>query len=204
MSWEVKFNDASFHTDRLWNNTHALIDPGYPFIGMPFHEFEKFEADLKVKYPEHAINCTKEDWCIFNHPCSEIEKDMPDLMFSFPDENEITNTVTYKVPSKSFLFNDFDLVTDETFCHLGIVAQSYKEFDHFILGQVFMENFYVTYDATNPDQLRVGISQMVNWPVREEEKSISVFAEVTLVTIAVLLGFAIALIGIWICVRHSK
>ena len=39
MSWEVKFNDASFHTERLWNNTHALIDPGYPFIGMPFHEF---------------------------------------------------------------------------------------------------------------------------------------------------------------------
>jgi len=45
---------------------------------------------------------------------------------------------------------------------------------------------------------------MDNGQVQEEEKSISVFAEVTLITIAVLLGFAIALIGIWICVRHSK
>ena len=32
----------------------------------------------------------------------------------------------------------------------------------------------------------------------------STFAEVILITLAVLLGFAIALIGIWICVRHSK
>ena len=83
---------------------------------------------------------------------------MPDLMFSFPNEYTETNTITYKVPAKSFLFKDTDLFTKETYCHLGIVAQSYKEFDHFILGQVFMENFYVTYDATNPEQLRVGIS----------------------------------------------
>jgi hypothetical protein len=46
---------------------------------------------------------------------------------------------------------------------------------------------------------------MVDGEVAEkEEREISVFAEVILVTIAVLLGFAIALIGIWICVRHSK
>jgi len=46
---------------------------------------------------------------------------------------------------------------------------------------------------------------MYDGAVKEKEgKEISVFAEVTLITIAVLLGFAIALIGIWICVRHSK
>jgi len=158
---------------------------------------------LKVKYPQHPINCTKEDWCIFNTPCSEIEKDMPDLVFSFPTEHYLLSTVFYKVPPKSFLFNDFDLVTEETFCHLGIVAQNYKEFDHFILGQVFMENFYVTYDATDPDQLKVGISQMLDDQISTSEH-MSVFVEVTLITIAVLLGFAIALIGIWICVRHNK
>jgi len=35
MSWEVKFTHAGFHEDKIWENTHALIDPGYPFIGMP-------------------------------------------------------------------------------------------------------------------------------------------------------------------------
>ena len=86
---------------------------------------------------------------------------------------------------------------------MGIVAQKYNEFDHFILGQVFMENFYVTYDATNPEQLKVGISLNVNKQLANQEK-ISVFGEVVLITLAVLLGFAIAIIGIWICVRHSK
>jgi len=66
-----------------------------------------------------------------------------------------------------------------------------------------MENFYVTYDATNPEQLKVGISLNVNKQLANQEK-ISVFGEVVLITLAVLLGFAIAIIGIWICVRHSK
>lgn len=63
MSWEVPIDSAGFNTDNLWTDRHALIDPGYPFIGMPFHEFKIFEDDLKAKYPDHPINCTKEDWC---------------------------------------------------------------------------------------------------------------------------------------------
>jgi len=39
MSWEIKINDVGFHSDFLYQNKHALIDPGYPFIGMPYHEF---------------------------------------------------------------------------------------------------------------------------------------------------------------------
>ena len=30
--------------------------------------------------------------------------------------------------------------------------------DHWVLGGAFMENFYVTYDATNSEQLRIGLS----------------------------------------------
>lgn len=41
-------------------------------------------------------------------------------------------------------------------------------------------------------------------PVATGGDSMSVGAEVTLITLAVILGFVIALIGIWICVRHSK
>lgn len=63
MSWEVKFDNAGFNAEYLWNNTHALIDPGYPFIGMPWDSFKSFEKDLAEVYPDHAINCTKEDWC---------------------------------------------------------------------------------------------------------------------------------------------
>jgi len=30
--------------------------------------------------------------------------------------------------------------------------------EHWVLGGQFMENFYVTYDATNSEQLRIGLS----------------------------------------------
>ena len=122
MSWEVPIDYAGFNTEKLWTDMHALIDPGYPFIGMPFHQFKIFETDLAAKYPEHSINCTKEDWCQFDLPCSEIEKDMPDLHFTFPVDHNILSTVTYKVPAKSFLFNDEDSIYGTNSCHLGIVA----------------------------------------------------------------------------------
>ena len=31
----VKFDSAGFHTDDIWRNQHALIDPGYPYIALP-------------------------------------------------------------------------------------------------------------------------------------------------------------------------
>ena len=46
MSWEVKFDTAGFHTDIVWNNKHALVDPGFPFIGLPKDYFDAFKSDL--------------------------------------------------------------------------------------------------------------------------------------------------------------
>jgi len=36
---------------------------------------------------------------------------MPDLIFSFPIEHHLLNFGIYKVPAKSFLFNDQNLIT---------------------------------------------------------------------------------------------
>ena len=84
---------------------------------------------------------------------------MPDLKFTFPVEHNLLGFATYRIPAKSFLVKESD---DDTLCHLGVLAQLYSDTDHFILGQVFMENFYVTYDATNPDQHRLGLSYDVS------------------------------------------
>ena len=64
----------------------------------------------------------------------------------------ITNsdTVTFEVPAKSFLFNDTDLRTKLKTCHLGVVRQRFSDLDHFVLGSAFMENFYVVFDGENP------------------------------------------------------
>lgn len=66
-----------------------------------------------------------------------------------------------------------------------------------------MENFYVTYDGSDPEQLRVGLSYVYEDPV-EQTSEISTGAEVILIVMAVMSGFFIALVGIYICMRASK
>ena len=51
MSWEVKFDSAGFHSDTIFKDLHALVDPGYPFIGMPNNHFVHFKNDLTKAYP---------------------------------------------------------------------------------------------------------------------------------------------------------
>ena len=50
MSWEVKFSHAGFHEDKIWENVHALIDPGFPFIAMPWTHWLLFKEDLLNQY----------------------------------------------------------------------------------------------------------------------------------------------------------
>jgi len=45
---------------------------------------------------------------------------------------------------------------------LGLIGQNYSGSNVWILGQSFMENFYVTYDATDVNTLRVGLSYNVD------------------------------------------
>ena len=89
---------------------------------------------------------------------------MPDLRFTFAVNGR--DPVTYRVPPKSFLYSDVDYRTNITTCHLGIIGQKYNDMEHWTLGGAFMENFYVTYDAADPQQLRVGLSSNV----AEEER----------------------------------
>ena len=52
----------------------------------------------------------------------------------------------------NFLFEDAGQ------CHIGVINLKERS-DYIVLGQVFMENFYVTYDASEYyHYLRVGIS----------------------------------------------
>ena len=156
-SWEIGIESAGFSSDEIWSNAQALIDPGYPFIGMPANHFEAFHEDIRSTFIEEPVDCQQNDWCFFRRPCAELMETMPDLKFTFP-VNHALKSVTYKVPPKSFLYNDIDVKTGLGICHLGIVSLKYSSRDQFILGQSFMENYYIAYDASEPDQPRVGIS----------------------------------------------
>ena len=65
MSWEVQFDSAGFHSDTLFEDKHALVDPGYPFIGMPKNQFENFKNDLIKAYSIDEIICPDDEWCYF-------------------------------------------------------------------------------------------------------------------------------------------
>ena len=157
-SWEVKFDSAGFYSETVWKGWHALIDPGYPFIALPKQAFEMFKNDLMKAYPDEPVTCSDDEWCYFVSPCSKIVDSMPDLQFTFPVEHESMSTATFRIPAKSFLFDDKDVRTKLMTCHLGVVRQRFSELDHFVLGSAFMENFYTVFDASDPEVNKIGLA----------------------------------------------
>lgn len=113
-------------------------------------------------YPEEQVKCDHEQWCYFITPCDKLYDRIPSLKFTFPTTVDgVTKQIKFEVSNRSLLFNDHDPRLNMPVCHLGIVKQTYNDVDHFILGQSFMENFYVTYDARDADKLMIGLSQDV-------------------------------------------
>jgi len=90
------------------------------------------------------------------------------LNFTIGDE---TRNKTFSVTPDSFLLEDIDLNTGEKMCHIAVVGQRFstERFDHWRLGECFMENFYVVYNASDPNQPKVGITSE---PEPEPEKSV--------------------------------
>ena len=79
----------------------------------------------------------------------------------------------------------------------------YSTTDHFILGQVFMENFYVTYDASNPEQHRLGLSFNVDVEAGKEDKNLTFAIAFILITVSVLLMIGVTL-TVCLCVRKRQ
>ena len=102
-------------------------------------------------YPDEPVTCTSMDWCYFFTPCEDLREDMPDMKFSFKTNEEGGELVTYSIKPLSFLYSDVDYRTKIKTCHLGIIGQKWNDMEHWVLGGAFMENFYVTYDATNSE-----------------------------------------------------
>jgi len=133
---------------------------------------------------------------------------MKSIDFTF--KNTDGESFKYQVPSASFLFSDTDMRTNLTTCHLGIVAQKHENMDYWTLGGVFMENFYVTYDAEDRENLLVGLSYTpiplagstapVDDPKGTSSKASYVIALITAAGLIVIFS----IIGICLCVRSNR
>ena len=79
-----------------------------------------------------------------------------------------------------------------------VVPQKLSEKDHFILGAAFMENFYVTYDATS-DQPRVGLSY--NYDVSTPKSGVE---ETVIIAAVCVVSILIAIVIVALVTCHRK
>ena len=203
-SWEVKFDSAGFHEDAIWKNQHALIDPGYPFIGMPEKAFDTFKQDLLQAYPDEAVTCSDDEWCYFLTHCDKLKEKMPSLKFTFPvsrSKIQDMDSVTFEIPAESFLFDDTDLRTKLKTCHVGVVRQRFSDLDHFVLGSAFMENFYVIFDGQNEEGNFVALNYQGGVAADSSGHGLA-FALAIIVVIGLLGLFAI--VATCVCVKRRQ
>ena len=156
-SWDLPLARLDFHGEDILNKTtKALLNPGHPFIAAPIDEFEYFKEALKAAHPETNLVCTRYDWCYFVESCESIKDSIDPLVFTFGDS---TNNKTFTLDAEAIMLNDTDYRTNLSLCHLALVGQKWSSsFDTWRLGESFMQRFYTAFDASNPNQLQIGLS----------------------------------------------
>ena len=51
------------------------------------------------------------------------------------------------MPAESFLFQEVDPSYNIDTCHLAIIGQNFHNLDYWVLGDTFLQNYYVAFDA---------------------------------------------------------
>ena len=73
----------------------ALINPGYPFIGMPTEQFDAFKKDIESQFAEGYFFCSDWDWCFMFDPCDKVVENLKPLVFTLGKGD---TEQTYEVP----------------------------------------------------------------------------------------------------------
>ena len=92
------------------------------------------------------MKCTTYDWCYFESKCSTIQEKIKPLIFKLGTESDAES---FTVPAESFLFQEVDPSYNIDTCHLAIIGQNFHNLDYWVLGDTFLQNYYVAFDATN-------------------------------------------------------
>merc|ERR1712226_174726 len=111
----------------------------------------------------------------------------------------------FSVPPESFLFNEDDLKESGSTCHLAIVGQDYIDIDYWVLGDTFLQNYYVVFNAEGDSHPRVGITlekgSLGTIGVNDHMTLVLVIA-ITMVVL--LVGIFCALIILYLCKKREK
>ena len=89
--------------------------------------------------------------------CEKVVDKLKPLVFTLGEGDEAQ---TYEVPPSQYMIEEYDKRMDFTTCHLAVIGQVYMEqLDHWILGESFMQGFYIAFNADDNDSPKVGLSQ---------------------------------------------
>lgn len=137
--WDVAMDGKSFD-DKI--HSRALFDSFDRVIELPNPEFTNFKDFMVTKHTADGLICAEVDgimFCYFEGLCETKNQKFTDLVIQLED------THGFRVPPTSYLLNKVNK-DNKPYCSIGI--QQSRDGD-FHLGEVFMQNFYITFDYEN-------------------------------------------------------
>lgn len=139
--------------------------------------------------------CTHYDWCYFIDTCENVAKNLDPLTFTLGSANQ---NVTVEVPPSSYLIPDRDWSTNLTLCHLGVIGQRWHStMDNWVLGEDFMQNVYVAFDATDARSLKIGIASQV-------VPSSFISMELLAIVVGASVGCITFSLCMWCCIKSRR
>ena len=122
------------------------------------------------------------------------------MEFKFKVEHELEE-LTFKVPARQYADDEYIPSMDASICHINVVPQKMVESDTFVFGETFMQNFYTTFDARDPMNLKVGLSYNLQ---EEMNKRTMSFALALVLIFAGVLAVLVAVMTACICLRKRR
>ena len=184
-----------FHEDKiLGQSTAALINPGFPYIAAPLDEFQKFADDVRSNYSGVNMNCDSDyGYCSFESDCEEVAATLPPLVFLLGPE---TRQQYYAIPAATYLFPEYDMLQHKVphLCHLGVIGQTLSDIDYWVLGDAFLQNYYVAFDASQDEPyigitLEVGSMAGITHKINRSKTATEVAIAVVAIGVLVCIGF---------------
>ena len=70
----------------------------------------------------------------------------------------INQQSSYEVPHTSFVKTGYNNITDEHICWIKVIGQTSPAIDYWIMGGSFLSHYYITFNADDKDQPKIGIT----------------------------------------------